>query len=293
MSASSSFPLVTKIFHSADGTPLYAQSRGHPSKPCVVFLHATSFSSIIWSQIFDDPRWYNELFLVSLDLRGHGQSGKPTESKYYETKRFADDFDAIVQGFNLVKPFVFGWGFGGTILADILTFHPTSYISGWLLVGGAPSMDSLPEISRPDGVAINAHIALPGSVEEYRKGVVNFIQTQTHTSSYSIPYPLYPALVGTVLLRPLSCALRMSDRTHEIRGLRTAAKNGLPLLIIHGRHDMFLNGEEVESTCKEYGWKNAKVTWLDCGHIPFLEKQDEVREEVLKFIASSVSAAGN
>lgn len=42
-------------------------------------------------------------------MRGHGRSGKPADETAWESKRLADDFDAVVEGFKLVKPFVVGW----------------------------------------------------------------------------------------------------------------------------------------------------------------------------------------
>lgn len=43
------------------------------------------------------------------DTRGHGRSGKPDDEASWESERLADDFDAVITGFNIVKPFVVGW----------------------------------------------------------------------------------------------------------------------------------------------------------------------------------------
>lgn len=46
---------------------------------------------------------------VRYDVRGHGRSGKPEEDEAWEWKRFAEDFDAVVEAYKLHKPFVAGW----------------------------------------------------------------------------------------------------------------------------------------------------------------------------------------
>jgi pimeloyl-ACP methyl ester carboxylesterase len=46
---------------------------------------------------------------VRYDVRGHGRSGKPSDVAAWESKRLAEDFDAVVEAFKLDKPFVLGW----------------------------------------------------------------------------------------------------------------------------------------------------------------------------------------
>jgi pimeloyl-ACP methyl ester carboxylesterase len=42
-------------------------------------------------------------------MRGHGRSGKPEADEAWVSQRLAEDFDAVVNGFKLTKPFVAGW----------------------------------------------------------------------------------------------------------------------------------------------------------------------------------------
>lgn len=46
---------------------------------------------------------------VRYDTRGHGRSGKPEDAAAWESKRLAEDFDAVVRGFGLSRPFVACW----------------------------------------------------------------------------------------------------------------------------------------------------------------------------------------
>lgn len=112
---------------SADGTEIYAEAVGDSSKSAVIFLHGFSMSSMAFDPIFNDPQWLANLYLVSsmssyyisnkrlnspevrYDVRGHGRSAKPVDEASWESKRLAEDFDAVVEAFKLDRPFVLGW----------------------------------------------------------------------------------------------------------------------------------------------------------------------------------------
>ncbi len=114
------------VLISADGTKIYADATGDFTKPAIVFIHGVSLSSVVWNDIFHDPKWTDLFYLVGTsvcflatvlticwqvryDTRGHGRSGMPTSPSAWESKRLAEDFDAVVEGFNLRRPFVLGW----------------------------------------------------------------------------------------------------------------------------------------------------------------------------------------
>ena len=49
---------------SADGTRIYSEAVGDPSKPAIIFIHGFQLSSIAFDSIFDDPKWTDKLYLV-------------------------------------------------------------------------------------------------------------------------------------------------------------------------------------------------------------------------------------
>lgn len=124
---------TSKLLRSADGTEIYAEAIGDPSKPTLVFVHGIAVSSLCFDNIFTDPKWTDRVYLVGLqflryyylnglqyfeslkfrlkvryDARGHGRSGKPEDEKAWESKHLAEDFDAVVNGFNLYRPYLVG-----------------------------------------------------------------------------------------------------------------------------------------------------------------------------------------
>lgn len=55
----------TRMLVSADGTQIYANAVGDPSKQAVVFIHGFVWSFIAFDDIFDDTEWTTQLYLVS------------------------------------------------------------------------------------------------------------------------------------------------------------------------------------------------------------------------------------
>lgn len=101
--------IQNKYIASNDGTKLYAQAAGDPSKQAVVFLHGYAFNVGAFQKQFQDPDWLENFYLVAYDLRGDGRSDHPEVPEAYESIRFAEDFKAVCEAFNVKKPFIFAW----------------------------------------------------------------------------------------------------------------------------------------------------------------------------------------
>ena len=56
--------LTSRIIASSDGTEIYAEAVGNPSKPHIVFLHGISFSAAVFDNIFLNPEYQANYYLV-------------------------------------------------------------------------------------------------------------------------------------------------------------------------------------------------------------------------------------
>ena len=101
--------LDSRIFKSTDGTKIFAEAAGDPSRPALVFIHGLGLNGVAFDNQFEDPKLNKNLYLVRYDMRGHGCSGMPREAAAYESIRHAEDFKALCEEFGLVKPDVLGW----------------------------------------------------------------------------------------------------------------------------------------------------------------------------------------
>lgn len=59
------FEPIVKTLRSSDGTAIHAEFVGDLHKPCVVFIHGASMSSLVFDGLFRDPALLREVCMVS------------------------------------------------------------------------------------------------------------------------------------------------------------------------------------------------------------------------------------
>ncbi|KAK7039421.1 putative oxidoreductase ephD [Favolaschia claudopus] len=239
-------------------------------------------NSMAFNAIFSDPRWIEQAYLVRYDIRGHGRSSKPTDEASWESKRLAEDFDAVVQAYKLDKPFVLGWSLGATMITDILSFHPPSYISGVIYVAALPYMGpTLAQVGSPACLVTLPALMQTTDVDQYQTNAIAFAEL-THDA---LPYDYYLACLGNSMVQPRGVTMRLLARTQDESGLLKAGREGgLPMLDIHGAKDRIIVKEAVLKAIE--GWGNLTVVDVeDAEHFIWLSKPDRFRKEVLSWVA--------
>jgi flagellar hook assembly protein FlgD len=58
----------TRMLVSADGTEIYANAVGDPSKQAIVFIHGFVWSFMAFDDIFGDLEWTSRFYLVSFEF---------------------------------------------------------------------------------------------------------------------------------------------------------------------------------------------------------------------------------
>ncbi|PFH46681.1 hypothetical protein AMATHDRAFT_43441 [Amanita thiersii Skay4041] len=273
--------LVQKYVKSMDGTQIYADSAGDPKNPAIVLIHGFSLSSLVFDPIFDDPAWTRHVYLVRYDVRGHGRSGKPTDEAAWESKRFSEDFDAVLQAFNLTKPYIAGWSLGASFLADILSFHLPSCFSGVINITGIPHLGPiLTQIASPQSLGCLPPLLQTTDVDAYQEAARRFVEMCSDNLSFAV----HQAWLGNLMIQPRLVTQRLMSRTQDESGfLRAGRESDLPLLVIVARKDKIIQADEVLRALK--GWRNRKeVVMQEADHTPWVNCEEEFREAVLSWI---------
>ncbi|KAJ6462081.1 Alpha/Beta hydrolase protein [Mycena sanguinolenta] len=271
-----------RLLTSADGTKIFAEARGDPSKPAIVFIHGFGFGAMAFNDIFNDPLWLNRVYLVRYDTRGHGRSDKPTNAAAWVSQRLAEDFDAVVQSYNLIKPFVLGWSIGGAQIADILSFHPPSYISGAIYDAGVPYLDALPNIGAPAGFAVVPGLNQTTNVTQFQSSFIDFI----NLCHPALEWNFYLGCQGDGLVQPRAILNLSFTRTQNSTGLLHAGTSGaLPLLAIFGGDDKVVLKQGILDAIA--GWQNLTVVTLpDAEHLTWISRPVLFRATVLNWIGA-------
>ncbi|KQU65920.1 MULTISPECIES: alpha/beta fold hydrolase [unclassified Rhizobacter] len=105
---------------SADGVTLSIREAGDPSGTPVIFVHGLLGSHLSWQAQVDSPV-LQRYRLITYDLRGHGQSGRPSAPQMYtDGLRWADDLDAVIRKSRPGRPMLVGWSLGAAVISNYL-----------------------------------------------------------------------------------------------------------------------------------------------------------------------------
>jgi len=145
-----------------DGTKLAYEERGR-GEPAFVFVHGwTCDRSFFAPQAEYFARHHR---VVSVDLRGHGESDKPEGP--YSIAGFADDIAYLMERLGLGRAVVVGHSMGGITVLQLAAAYPDR-VAAIVMVDPAPF--SIPPEVRPDVEALLASIA--AGHEEPRRGFI-------------------------------------------------------------------------------------------------------------------------
>lgn len=103
----------------------------HGDHPCVLLLHGITSSALSWVRV--GPTLANRYRVYALDMRGHGDSVKPSPG-VYSLRQTADDVLAFMQALDLKQPVLMGHSWGGA--------------TALVLATGAGGVQSVPAFSR-------------------------------------------------------------------------------------------------------------------------------------------------
>jgi pimeloyl-ACP methyl ester carboxylesterase len=95
-----------------------------PAGPAVVLVHGSALSQVIWRGLGFVRELGADRPVVTLDLRGHGRSGKPHEDAAYSPHRMASDVVAVLDEAGLDQVDYVGYSLGGRVGFALLDEHP-------------------------------------------------------------------------------------------------------------------------------------------------------------------------
>ncbi|KAJ7264233.1 alpha/beta-hydrolase [Mycena rebaudengoi] len=216
--------LTTKRLISKDGTEILAEATGDYSKPHIVF---------------------ENMYMVRFDMRAHGRSGKPERPEDYESIRYAEDVQAVIDGFKLNKPILAGWSLGAGVLADVCAH-----------------LDPLP-------ISAAIWIAPPGILRCSNRLAVT---------------DCFLFWIGSAAMVPPACMGLVLSKRQDFASLKKYAARGLPLFFIYGAEDVLAECVNILDNTKPL-FSDIEVAVMEgTGHIPFWEEPKVFAEHILRFV---------
>lgn len=118
MAAMSASPQVGTA-RSADGVPIHYEAQGR-GEPALVFVHGWGIDGRYWdAQV---PVFARTHRVVTLDLAGHGQSGR--DRKDWTVAAFGQDVRAVVEALGLKKVVLIGHSMSGDVILEAARVLP-------------------------------------------------------------------------------------------------------------------------------------------------------------------------
>jgi len=268
-----------------DGVDISVREWGNPRGWPIVFVHGLAQSHLSFLPQFasDLAQRYR---LVAYDLRGHGESAKPSDPAFYrEGRRWADELLAVIDAAGLAEPVLVGWSLGGRVLRQYLMHYGDARIGGLHFVSCRPFED--PSVIAP---ASQANIeGRPDSLARRIDAHVAFLRACFHRP---LPEDDFAVALAYNAICPQEIREAISGWSTSMDDTRAAlAKVTVPTLIAHGRNDALILPAAAEMTASAI--PGARISWYDdCGHSPFAEHADRFNRELDAFVSSIQAAHG-
>lgn len=103
----------TKFVTSKDGTKIAYEVAG--SGPALMLLHGAGQTRQEWHRFDHIKRLSPQFTVIAVDLRGNGESDKPTKVESYAVQRLVEDLLAVADGAGAQRFHVWGFAYGGLV----------------------------------------------------------------------------------------------------------------------------------------------------------------------------------
>jgi len=266
------------------GVTLHVTDQGPRNAPAILLIHGWAQAGMCWQKqapLVDNFR------LVTLDLRGHGQSDAPQhENAYNDTALWAEDVQAVIAALELSNPMLVGWSYGARVIASYLATYGDTGLAGFVLSGGILAIGAAREdwMTGPDSAGLNRDLFT--SDDDRRLAATrSFIDSCTED-------PLDDALVADLVrVNMQTTALVRRALFAADWDLRpTFAATTKPALVIHGVEDTIVSpATGIEAS--EIIPAADLILYENTGHAAFLEQPDRFNEDLLSFATTAFGAA--
>jgi pimeloyl-ACP methyl ester carboxylesterase len=193
--------------------------------PVVVLVHGTALSQVIWRGFGYVRDLSVDHTVLTLDLRGHGRSGKPHQESAYDLELFVADVLAVLDASEVEQADYLGYSLGGRVGFSLADAHP-GRVRSLISAAGAPG-------NRPGAFD---RLFFPGCIEVLETtGMTGFLADwQAHTGE-KLDSATRAALAANDA-RALAAYMRRSERDSGVPESRLVGLT-VPMFLVVGSED--------------------------------------------------------
>lgn len=272
-------PYSFRTVEGAGGVPLNVVTVGDATNPPILFVHGLAQSYLSF-----EPQFRSTLaeryYLVSFDLRGHGNSSKPWDRAAYSSDAiWAEDVERVVGALQLRRPVIVGWSYGTLVAVDYLRRAGAAAVSGVVFAGAyggltpPPNMGAMPpEMAQNRLRQMSADL---GHNFEAARFTVRRLTAEPMPAAWSDRAAAISLMLPRVAREGMF--MRRLDSRDLLPGLA-----GVPFLVNVGTKDI----STPEATARELAKQLPKASvsvYEGVGHSPFVEDPERFNRELGEF----------
>ncbi|XP_049527093.1 AB hydrolase superfamily protein YfhM isoform X2 [Dermacentor silvarum] len=275
-----------------DGMTLHYVSAGRRDKPLVLLLHGFPDIWYTWhKQILELKKNY---WVVAPDMRGYGQSTKPSSVEEYQMSYLIEDVRGLLQSLGRNKVILVGHDWGAVVSWCFANRYPQMVDRLVTINGGHPDAmrqlleTSLTQIFKSRYMVAYQCPRIPEAwltMDDFAKvtSLCNSGDDAQETSVLQYAFSKPGAVTAAVNYYRATFCKKWQLRKTRYRRL------DIPTLVLWGSRDPYLTPQVAElSRCHS---PEAVVRFLrECGHWPHLENAPAVNEALLAFLAAGAPA---
>lgn len=250
---------------STDGIPIHYKLYGK-GDISLVFVHDWCTSMKYWEKQI--PSFGVNFKLITLDLAGHGQSGRGR--KAYTMQAFGEDVASVVQKLDLSNVVLIGQGMGGPVILEAARLLPGRALG---LVGE----NSFSDLYMKGIDESQIQITMKPYQENYQEQIREFVRL--HWFSPKSDHDLMSEIIRDMVKTPKEVALSALEELQRYDGTESFEQVRLDVRCIQTTH---------ENVTWEVTQTNAKSIWVEYlkgfGHFIMLEDPQDFNRILADFI---------
>jgi non-heme chloroperoxidase len=262
-------------FTLSDGVPLWYEDQGEG--PVVLLVPGWTYTTRFYDkQLSDLSRDHR---IVSLDLRGHGNSGKTPDG--HSLSQYASDILELVDALGLEDVTYVGWATAASVGVHVLIRDPARF-KGFVWI------DHSPRFFVADGweYALSGQLdpwGLDGMIAGLRNNRLEATRNLVTSGFYEQPCDAdLEWMVAEIFKMPteqmaqvLACVANVDVRPY-------LPQVSVPVLVVNGRESIVPVG--VGAWIAQQVPHGRNIVLDGCGHHPYLEKPEEFNAALREFV---------
>jgi pimeloyl-ACP methyl ester carboxylesterase len=259
--------MTTTFVRSTDDVNLAVEEAGPRGARAIVFLHGFGQSRHSWRALLDGPLATDHR-LVAVDLRGHGDSDKPTPLEAYaQDERLGQDLEAVLDALDVRRPTLVAWSYGGVVVGEYLRRYGSGRIGGLLLSAAAVMVGRTAKGFFGPGMLSHARALLSDDPEQYEAGARAFVGA---CSKVPLDESFVEQAVAQMKRVPVHVRRAYLSRSEDFSP--EIARCSVPIVTVHGSADEVVLPAMSEHV-HELSPSSVYVGLEEVGHVPWLEAQ--------------------